>query len=179
MPEPQLTPATGPAPTGLWARVGVLTPLGRVDLALPADVPVAELVPMVQELIAQRSARGTRICTAMRGGNRGVPQPWRFSGPAGGPLPVEATLAGLGVLDGELLHLGPHRAPLPLPVFDDPADALAASVRESGGGDPAARWAGPLAALAVVTAASAVLATVRGVPGVPVAAVVAAVAVAV
>ncbi|MBW0105528.1 EsaB/YukD family protein, partial [Pseudonocardia sp. KRD291] len=157
MPEPQRTPVLSAAPSGLWARVGVITPRGRVDLALPADVPVAELVPMVLELIAQPAA-----------GAGGAPQPWRFSGPAGGPLPAEATLAGLGVLDGELLHLGPRRAPLPLPVFDDPADALAASVRESAGADPLAHWAGPLAALAVVTAASAVLATVRAVPGAPV-----------
>lgn len=173
MPDPQLAPAppavTTSAPTGLWARVGVLTPRGRVDLALPADVAVAELVPMVLELIAEPAG----------GRAGGVPQPWRFSGPAGGPLPAEATLAGLGVLDGELLHLGPRRAALPAPVFDDPADALAASVRESGGGDPAAHWTGPLAALAVVTAASAVLASVRGVPGVPVTAVVVALAVAV
>lgn len=186
VPEPQLAPshAPVPAPTGLWVRVGVLTPRGRVDLALPADVAVAELVPMVLELIAEREAPGTGARSGAapgRGAGRGggVPQPWRFCGPAGGPLPVEATLAGLGVLDGELLHLGPRRDPLPLPVFDDPADALAASVRESAGGDPMAHWAGPLAALAVATAAAAVLATVRSVPGAGATAVVVAVALAV
>ena len=75
VPEPQLAPALSPAPTGLWARVGVLTPRGRVDLALPADVPVAELVPMVLELVTERSAGGTSIDTARAAAGGGVPQP--------------------------------------------------------------------------------------------------------
>lgn len=151
MPTPPSAPLP-PAPTDLWVRVGLLTPGGRVDLALPADVPVAELVPMVLELIGDPA-----------GGRDGaVPRPWRFSGPAGGPLAPEATLAGLGVRDGELLHLGPRRAPLPAPEFDDPAEALAASVRDADDDGAAARWAGPLAALIAVTGASVVLATVHG-----------------
>lgn len=140
-----------PAPAGRWCRAGLLTPRGRVDLALPADVPIAELVPMVLELIGEPSRAG-------RAGADPVPQPWRLSGPAGGPLPAEATLDGLGVLDGELLHLGPRSSVPPAPVFDDPADALADAVREATPG----RWrAGTVAAPLVVTAAAALLATVR------------------
>ena len=36
------------------------------------------------------------------------PEPWRLTGAAGGPLPPDATLDELGVLDGELLRLGPR-----------------------------------------------------------------------
>lgn len=147
-----MTTTAHPVPAGRWCRAGVLTPRGRVDLALPADVPVAELVPMVLELIGEPSrpdGRGAAV----------APQPWRLCGPAGGSLPPEATLDELGVLDGELLHLGPRAPSVPAPVFDDPADALAAAVRDGGSSAP---WrAGPVVAPAVVAAAAALLATVR------------------
>ncbi len=57
----------------------------------------------------------------------GPPQPWRMAGAAGGPLPPAATLDELGVLDGELLRIGPDAVPPAPPVFDDPVDALAAT----------------------------------------------------
>ena len=50
-----------------------------------------------------------------------------MSGVVGGPLPPAATLGELGVLDGELLRLGPALPCLPPPVFDDPVDAVAAA----------------------------------------------------
>ena len=95
-------------------RSTVLTPAGRADVCLPADVPVAELVPMLMELL------GTPAPPADR------PLPWRLTGAGGGELPTDATLDELGVLDGELLRLGPAAPPPPPPVFDDPVDALAA-----------------------------------------------------
>ncbi len=150
-----MTTTAHPVPAGRWCRAGVLTPRGRVDLALPADVPVAELVPMVLELIGEPSGPDSR-------GPAPVPQPWQLSGPAGGPLPPEATLDELGVLDGELLHLGPRSSVVAAPVFDDPADALAAAVRDGGS---AGTWRpGPVAAPAVVTAAAALLGSVRESP---------------
>src|SRR3954469_19540984 len=83
-----------------FCRLTVLAPRRRVDVALPADVPVAELVPMVLELLGEPG----RAC---------APRPWRLSGVVGGPLPVAATLGELGVLDGELLRLGPA---MPVPA---------------------------------------------------------------
>src|SRR6185312_1776447 len=63
-----------------------------------------------------------------------APQPWRLSGIVGGPLPAAATLGELGVLDGELLRLGPA-IPVPAaPVFDDPVDAIAAGAAGGGRG---------------------------------------------
>ena len=52
--------------------------------------------------------------------------PWRLTGPTGGAPAPGATLDDIGVLDGELLRLGPAAPPPPAPVFDDPVDALAA-----------------------------------------------------
>ncbi|WP_214367185.1 type VII secretion integral membrane protein EccD [Pseudonocardia sp. H11422] len=144
-------------PAGAYCRLTVLAPRSRVDLALPADVPVAELVPMVLELIGEpvRSTAGHR------------PVPWRLSGPAGGPLPAEATLAGLGVLDGELLRIGPAAPAPPAPVFDDPVDALAAAVGARGGvpGDIVGRWLGPGVVLVPAVAAAGLIAGVRGTAG--------------
>jgi type VII secretion integral membrane protein EccD len=127
-----------------FCRVTVLSPRHRVDVALPVDVPVAELVPMVLELVGEpERARA------------GLPRPWRLSGVAGGPLPAAATLDELGVLDGELLRLGPA-APVPAaPVFDDPVDALAAGAQALG---PREHRFEALAALVVVAAATALLA---------------------
>lgn len=138
---------SGPVP-GRWTRVGVHTPRGRLDVALPADVAVAELVPMVRELLGRATAD--------------TPQAWRFTGPAGGPLPAAATLDELGVREGELLHLGPPRpAPAP-PVLDDAAETVAGAVREAADAAGTARWSGTAAAVLATAAAGAVLSTVEG-----------------
>lgn len=130
-----------------YCRLTVLAPRRRVDVSLPSDVPVAELVAMVLELVGEPD----RARTAR-------PEPWRLSGAAGGLLPVTATLDELGVLDGELLRLGPVTpAPAP-PVFDDPVDALAAS---AGAGSTAwtdARRPGAAAVLLFAVVAAGLLA---------------------
>lgn len=144
-------PAAGavPEPTGRWVRLSVLTPRGRADLALPADVPVAELVPMVRELV------GGPVRT-------GVPEAWRFTGPAGGPLPPDATLDELRVRDGELLHLGPARPAPAAPVFDDAAEAVAHAVGEARDRATGTHRSGLGAALLGTVAGCAVLCTVAG-----------------
>jgi type VII secretion integral membrane protein EccD len=133
-----------------YRRVTVLAPACRLDVALPADLAVAELVPMVRELL------GEPVPAAGR-----APAPWRLDGAAGAPLPPDATLAQLGVHDGELLRIGPAVAPPPPPRFDDLPEALAAAVEAGarGGGDDRAL---PLAVLVAVTTASALLAALRG-----------------
>jgi type VII secretion integral membrane protein EccD len=123
-----------------FCRLTVLAPRRRVDVALPSDVPVADLVSMVLELVGEPERS-----------DAGLPRPWRLSGVAGGLLPAAATLGELGVLDGELLRLGPTTPPPHAPIFDDPVDALAASA-----GDGAARehrFAGAAMLLVIVAAA--------------------------
>lgn len=140
-----------------YCRLTVLAPRARVDVALPADVPVAELVPMVLELVGE-PVFGLR------------PVPWRLSGAVGGPLPAEATLGELGVLDGELLRLAPQ-GPTPVPpVFDDPVDALAATAATAAAGD---RRLGAGVVLVVAVTAAALLAGWPGATGTPVTAAVA------
>ena len=102
-----------------FCRLTVLAPRHRVDVALPSDVPVAELVPMVLELVGEPATAAP-------------PRPWRLSGIVGGPLPAAATLGELGVLDGELLRLGQATPAPPAPVFDDPVDAIAAGTAAEG-----------------------------------------------
>jgi ESX secretion system protein EccD len=125
-----------------YRRLTVLAPRTRVDLALPADVPVAELVPMVLELVGE-PVFGLR------------PEPWQLSGAAGGQLPPGATLAQLGVPDGELLRLAPDVPPPLPPVFDDSVDALAAT---AGGGSADDRRFGAAALLLVAATAATLLA---------------------
>jgi WXG100 protein secretion system (Wss), protein YukD/EccD-like transmembrane domain len=134
-----------PSAPAAFCRVTVLAPDRRVDVALPVDVSLAELVPMVLELV------GTPAAPA------GRPAPWRFTGATGGPLPPDATLDELGVLDGEMLRLGPVAPPPPAPVFDDPVDALAALAPPA---RPDRRWPG-YAAVGVSACAAALLATTR------------------
>ncbi|MCE3554233.1 EsaB/YukD family protein, partial [Pseudonocardia sp. RS11V-5] len=132
-----------------YRRVTVLAPACRLDVALPADLAVAELVPMVRELL------GEPVPAAGR-----APLPWRLDGAAGAPLPPGATLAQLGVHDGELLRIGPAVAPPPPPRFDDLPEALAAAVEKGAraGGERVL----PVAVLVAVTVASVLLAGVRG-----------------
>ncbi|HEY0813712.1 MAG TPA: type VII secretion integral membrane protein EccD [Pseudonocardia sp.] len=132
-----------------FCRLTVLSPRHRVDVALPADVPVAELVPLVLELVGEPER-----------GRAGLPRPWRLSGVAGGPLPAAATLSELGVLDGELLRLGPAAAAPAAPVFHDPVDALAAGAQA--GAARGHRF--ETAAILVVVLASAALLAAAG-PG--------------
>lgn len=96
-----------------YCRLTVLTPGNHADVALPVDISVADLVPMLMELLGEQ-------------GDPARPVPWRLTGPIGGALAPNATLDDLGVVDGELLRLGPAAPPPPPPVFDDPVDALAA-----------------------------------------------------
>ena len=81
-----------------YCRLTVLGPRIRVDVALPADLPVAELVPMVLELVGE-PVFGVR------------PQPWRLFRVTGAPLPLGESLHELGVLEGDLLRIAPDRRP--------------------------------------------------------------------
>ncbi len=146
-----------------YCRLTVLAPRSSVDVALPADVPVAELTPMVLELVGEP--------THGSGGGPWRPQPWQLTGAAGGPLPVAATLAELGFLDGELLRIGPYAAAPAPPVFDAPVDAVAAT---AGGARTGGRWFGTAVVQVLAIAAAGLLAW-PGAPASPIAAVLAAV----
>jgi MinD-like ATPase involved in chromosome partitioning or flagellar assembly len=68
--------------------------LGRRDLALPADTPVVELLPVLVRLVGQADA-GAAV----------APGAWRLTRAGDGPIPSGATLAASGVLNGAVLVL--------------------------------------------------------------------------
>jgi type VII secretion integral membrane protein EccD len=185
-PEPGRVRPPAPAPvnrlgeTSRFCRVSVLAPRARLDLALPTDLTVAELVPMLCELAGESGPRSGRPLH---------PAAWCLAAVAGAELPPDGDLASLGVLDGDLLRLR-RRADAPAPpVFDDPVDAVAEVVppadavpesRGTAGALVVRPWTGRSRRLGGLTAAgvatllgAALLAATRGPNVGPVAAVVA------
>jgi type VII secretion integral membrane protein EccD len=105
--------ATG---TTVFSRVTVVAPNTRIDLALPSDVSVADLMPMLLEM----AGAGAREGNARRGG-------WCLSKLGGAVLDPRRTLASLGVVDGDLLALRGRAETPPPPLYDDVVDAVAAA----------------------------------------------------
>jgi type VII secretion integral membrane protein EccD len=125
-PDAGLARADAGAEGTRFCRVTVLAPTTRMDLALPTDLTVAELVPMLRELAEHAGGRAVR--QPLDGDRDGVPAAWCLAAAAGAELPAEATLAELGVLDGDLLRLRRRSEAPPPPVFDDPVVAVAEAV---------------------------------------------------
>lgn len=109
--------------TGL-SRVTIVAPHTRVDLALPADVPFADLLPTLLRYAGERLADDP---AALQG--------WSLSRLGGLALDASRTPAQLDVRDGELLYLRPRGADDPELVFDDVVDAVATATQERAG-----RW---------------------------------------
>jgi MinD-like ATPase involved in chromosome partitioning or flagellar assembly len=78
--------------------VTVAGPSGRRDLSLPADAPVAELLPVLVRLV------GDELPAAGR---------WTLAPAGGQPLAEDASLAAAGVLHGALLRLAVPAPPRP------------------------------------------------------------------
>lgn len=100
--------------TTVFSRVTVVAPRTRIDVALPADVAVADILPLVVEMANERSADGG----STHGG-------WVLAKLGDAPLDPSRTLASLGVVDGELLQLRRRNENPPPPLFDDVVDAIA------------------------------------------------------
>jgi len=100
-----------------FCRITVVAPNVRVDVALPEDVPLAELLPDVLRMADQWQSEGAHAGFVLA----------RFDG---GELDTGMSLAAQGVRNGDLLYLRPATETLPPPVFDDVVDAIAQSVAE-------------------------------------------------
>lgn len=103
--------ATG---TTVFSRVTVVAPKTRIDLALPADVSVADLLPMLLDMAHEATPDGG----SRHGG-------WCLARLGGDPLEPSQTLAALGIVDGDLLQLRRRSDNPPPPLYDDVVDALA------------------------------------------------------
>jgi type VII secretion integral membrane protein EccD len=98
-----------------FCRVTVVAPDGRVDVALPEDIPVADLYPEILRLSGQGPAPG-------------APVGYHLVRRDGSVLEGSRSLAAQRILDGELLSLRPFSESLPPAVFDDVSDAVASAV---------------------------------------------------
>lgn len=105
--------ATG---TTVFSRVTVVAPRTRIDVALPADVAIADLLPMLLDMAKEATPDGG----ARHGG-------WCLARLGESPLDPSRTLASLGVVDGDLLQLRRRSDNPPPPLYDDVVDAIAES----------------------------------------------------
>ncbi|WBB73120.1 type VII secretion integral membrane protein EccD [Micromonospora sp. WMMD1128] len=126
--------------TGGLSRITIVAPRTRMDLALPSDVPLADLLPTLLRYAGEDLAdEGVR-----HGG-------WSLSRLGGQPLDGGRTAAQLGVRDGEVLYFNPRADTAPEIVFDDVVDAVATFTTQRAG----AWQVGTTRAYAVLLASSA------------------------
>ncbi|GAA1988637.1 type VII secretion integral membrane protein EccD [Kitasatospora viridis] len=102
-------------------RLRFHAPGAAFELAVPADVPLADLLPAVlahagDDLAEQGLEHGG----------------WVLQRLGGEALDEEQTPDGLELRDGDALYLRPRRAALPPVHFDDLVDGVATGVRERG-----------------------------------------------
>lgn len=133
----------------LTAAVGDEDAVGRggriTEIALPADLPLREIVPAVQRIVTPSDDDGTACRLSLA--------------PIGGvPFSLDATLNTVGVVDGDLLALQPIPAGPPAPrIVEDIADAamIFSASREKPWGVRHIRRGATAAVIALVLAATA------------------------
>ncbi|MFE7805542.1 type VII secretion integral membrane protein EccD [Streptomyces sp. NPDC057430] len=134
-------------------RLTVRTPRRLVELAVPADVPVADLLPILLDHAGEGLAE------------EGIEHDgWVLQRLGGHPLDDESTLEALALRDGETLHLRPRSETLPPLHFDDLVDAVATTMRERpyGWAEHTSRWLLRTVAVALLAAGLVVLALPGG-----------------
>ncbi|MDR6322770.1 type VII secretion integral membrane protein EccD [Actinoplanes couchii] len=113
---------SAPATSGpSLARVTIAAPTRRLDLALPDNMLVAELLPHLL-----RHAEGALGEPSERYGG------WVLRRATGTVLDPGRSLAAQGVRDGELLHLDPAREDWPELAYDDVVEVIASGARRAG-----------------------------------------------
>ncbi|MEN8651641.1 type VII secretion integral membrane protein EccD [Streptomyces sp. 21So2-11] len=99
-------------------RLTVRTPERLIDLAVPADVPVADLLPILLDHAGDDLAE--------KGIEHGG---WVLQRLGEKPLDEESTPEALSLRDGETLFLRPRTEALPAIHFDDLVDGVATTMR--------------------------------------------------
>lgn len=100
-----------------FCRITVVAPNVRVDVALPEDVSLAELLPDVLRMAELWQSEGAHAGFVLA----------RLDGTQ---LDTGVSLAAQGVRNGDLLYLRPATDILPPPVYDDVVDAIAKAVSD-------------------------------------------------
>ncbi|SCF78858.1 type VII secretion integral membrane protein EccD, partial [Streptomyces sp. Cmuel-A718b] len=98
-------------------RLTVRAPSVTIDLAVPADVPVADLLPTLLRYVGEEAEEAGLDHAG-----------WVLQRLGDAPLDEEATLARAGLADGAVLHLRPHTEALPEARLDDLVDGMAETV---------------------------------------------------
>jgi type VII secretion integral membrane protein EccD len=105
-----------------WARrVTVVTPQARVDVALPPQSTIAELLPQLVRL----SDAGQQLDRDQGG--------WVLTRFGGAPLSPGLTVTAAGLRDGDVLYLNPRQRQLRPMLFDDVVDAIASASQAAPG----------------------------------------------
>jgi len=118
-------------------RVRVIAGRSTVDLALPAEVPLVDLLPDLVDLVDGAGP------DAEENGHDRWARPWQLVHPVRGALSPEASLARAGIVDGATLILDDDPPPPPV-LVEDVAETVgdALSGRAGGPGRTLARWVG-------------------------------------
>ena len=95
-------------------RLTVRAPSVSVDLAVPADVPVADLLPTLLRYVGEEAEEAGLDHAG-----------WVLQQLGDAPLDEETTLARAGLSDGAVLYLRPHTEALPEARLDDLVDGIA------------------------------------------------------
>ncbi|MFC4146734.1 type VII secretion integral membrane protein EccD [Micromonospora mangrovi] len=136
------------------ARVTISAPQRRLDVALPEQVPLAELLPEV----LRHAGEGLADDGERHGG-------WVLRRTDGAVLATAQALLPQGVRDGEVLHLVPAHDQWPELEYDDVVEAIADGARRRGSAwSPAATRVAVLAGAGVPLAVGLVAVLVAG-PG--------------
>lgn len=106
------------APAVSLVRLTIKAPHRWIDVALPADVPLAELLPYLLRHAGEDAADA---------GERHAG--WLLRRPVGERLDLRRALAAQGVLDGELLHLVPGELEWPELEYEDLVETIASGAR--------------------------------------------------
>jgi type VII secretion integral membrane protein EccD len=107
-------------------RVAVLAESRLTEMALPAELPLREILPAVERLVVPAVREGDADQAENGNADDGSVTPVRLSlAPIGGaPFSLDASLDTVGVVDGDLLALQPVPTGLAAPgIVEDIADA--------------------------------------------------------
>ncbi|MDN3354775.1 type VII secretion integral membrane protein EccD [Actinomadura sp. DC4] len=112
-------------------RLTVVAPSGWIELAVPSDIAIADLLPALVQQAGEHAAEEGLEHSG-----------WVLQRLGEEPLDEDLTPAALGLLDGDTLYLRPRDRALAVLEFDDVVDGVSAGVRNrpSRWRDAATRW---------------------------------------
>ncbi|MFI0444795.1 type VII secretion integral membrane protein EccD [Actinomadura sp. 6N118] len=104
--------------TSETCRITVVAPSGWIEVAVPSDVPVADLLPVLVQQAGEHAAEEGLEHSG-----------WVLQRLGDEALDEDLTPAALGLLDGDTLYLRPRSARMPVLEFDDVVDGVSTGVR--------------------------------------------------